>query len=158
LERSAPRVQRGFSLRTNPRARNCTAAEDQRLFVPQCVLGPASAGLFFLKTEADFLEDATVGAAQHLSARRCALCQTKPDAGAGCPRSLAHLAVRWWLRGTKKMPRLGGTAPGQKHSLGGARLVRPSRPHSHMLAYKDLTRRRNTETRLCLLCGVPSGS
>ena len=35
-------------------------------------------------------------------------------------------------------------------------MVRPSRPHSHMLAYKDLTRRRNTETRLCLLCGVPS--
>src|SRR6516225_518074 len=78
---------------------------------------PPSAGLFVLKTEADFLEDATVGAAQHLSARRCALCQTKPDAGAGCPRSLAHLAVRWWLRSTKKMPRLGGTAPGQKHSL-----------------------------------------
>jgi hypothetical protein len=37
-------------------------------------------------------------------------------------------------------------------------LVRPS-PHSlHMLAYKDLTRRRDTETRLCLFCGVPSGS
>ena len=38
-----------------------------KTLLPQCVLGPASAGLFFLKTEADFLEDATVGAAQHLS-------------------------------------------------------------------------------------------
>src|SRR5262245_7036598 len=26
------------------------------------------------------------------------------------------------------------------------------------LAYKDLTRRRDTEARLCLFCGVPSGS
>jgi hypothetical protein len=36
------------------------------------------------------------------------------------------------------------------HSLGGARLVRPSRPQSHLLAYKDLTGRRDTETRLCV--------
>src|SRR5215475_15369307 len=35
-----------------------------------------------------------------------------PRAGAGCPRSLAHLAARWWLRGTKKMPRLGGGRAG----------------------------------------------
>src|SRR5215472_5084898 len=35
-----------------------------------------------------------------------------------------------------------------------ARLVRPSRPQSHMLAYKDLTRRRDTETRLSLLTSV----
>src|SRR5262245_64215657 len=37
--------------------------------------------------------------------------------------------------------RLGHT--GAKHSLGGARLVRPSHPQLHMLAYKDLTRRRD---------------
>ena len=35
-----------------------------------------------------------------------------------------------------------------------ARLVRPSRPQSHMLAYKDLTRRRDTETRLSPLTSV----
>jgi hypothetical protein len=34
-----------------------------------------------------------------------------------------------------------GAAPG-KTLVSGARLVRPSRPRSHMLAYKDLTRRK----------------
>src|SRR5262249_1630297 len=33
-----------------------------------------------------------------------------PCADAGCPRSLARLAARWWLRGTKKMPRPRGRA------------------------------------------------
>jgi hypothetical protein len=37
-----------------------------------------------------------------------------------------------------------------KTLVSGARLVRPSNPRSHMLAYKDLTRRRDTETRLCV--------
>src|SRR5262249_13269268 len=67
-----------------------------------------------------------------------------PRAGAGCPHSLAHLAARWWLRGTKKCPGAGWGHTGAKHSLGGARLVRPS-PHS-------------LETRLCLFCGLPSGT
>ena len=48
----------------------------------------------------------------------------------------------------KRCPSCGGRA-GARH-LGGARLFRPSRPRSHMLAYKDLTRRRDTETRLCV--------
>jgi len=49
----------------------------------------------------------------------------------------------------KRCPGCGGRA-GARDSLGGARLFRPSRPGSHMLAYKDLTRRRDTETRLCV--------
>ena len=61
----------------------------------------------------------------------------------------SHLAARWWLRGTKKMPQLRGGRAGARH-LGGARLFRPGRPRSHMLAYKDLTRRRDTETRFCV--------
>src|SRR5262249_13690107 len=58
----------------------------------------------------------------------------------------------------QKMPRgrLGHTEA--KHSLGGARLVRPSHPQLHTLAYTDLTRTCDPETRLCLSCGVPSGA
>ena len=49
--------------------------------------------------------------------------------------------------GTKKMPRGRLGQHRGKTLVSGARLVRPSRPQSHMLAYKDLTRRRDTETR-----------
>jgi hypothetical protein len=59
--------------------------------------------------------------------------------------------------GTKKMPRGRLGQHRGKTLVSGARLVRPSPPQSHMLAYKDLMRRRDTETRLCRLCGVPSG-
>src|SRR5262245_23621509 len=57
---------------------------------------------------------------------------------AGCPRSLAHPAARWWLRGTKKRcPGLLGGGAGA-HSLGewSVGLDRPSQ----LLAYKDLTK------------------
>jgi hypothetical protein len=67
LWNAQPRASSGaFLCGTNPRVRNCPRCGRPKTLLPQCVLGPASAGLFFLKTEADFLEDATVGAARHL--------------------------------------------------------------------------------------------
>ena len=60
--------------------------------------------------------------------------------------------------GTKKMPRhrLGHT--GARHSLGDARLVRPSHPQRiHAGLQEPYTEARDPETRLCVFCGVPSG-
>jgi len=76
---------------------------------------PPSAGLFFLKTEADFLEDATVGAAQHLSARRCAPMSDQARrrrrlssiTRAPCRNVMGVPSDRKRRSGTKKMPRLG---------------------------------------------------
>src|SRR5215813_8484127 len=69
-----------------------------------------------------------------------------PRAGAGCPRSLARPAARWWLRGTKKKPRREGRAGA---SRGGR--SQTDAHNLHMLAYKDLTRRRDPETALPVL-------
>jgi hypothetical protein len=59
--------------------------------------------------------------------------------------------------GTKKMPRhrLGHT--GARHSLVVLGWLDRATHSLHMLAYKDLTRKRAPETRLCVFCGVPSG-
>src|SRR5215471_20416961 len=53
LWNAQPRASSGaFVCGTNPRARNCPGCGRPKTLLPQCVLGPASAGLFFLKTEA----------------------------------------------------------------------------------------------------------
>src|SRR5262245_47627960 len=53
LWNAQPRASSGaFLCGTNPRARNCPGCGRPKTLLPQCVLGPASAGLFFLKTEA----------------------------------------------------------------------------------------------------------
>ena len=104
-----------FLCGTNPRARNCPRCGSPKTLLSQCVLGPASAGLFFLKTEADFLEDATVGAAQHLSARRCAPMSDQARrrrrlssiTRAPCRNVMGVPSDRKRRSGTKKMPRLG---------------------------------------------------
>ena len=68
-----PRASSGaFVCGTNPRARNCPGCGRPKTLLPQCVLGPASAGLFFLKTEAGLSRRCDIRRGITTSAPACA--------------------------------------------------------------------------------------
>src|SRR5262249_42850751 len=50
--------------------------------------------------------------ARERPARKAHRTRSWEASGAHCPRSLSRLAARWWLRSTKKMPRLGRASRG----------------------------------------------